>query len=198
MPEQNPTAVLRRQKREQRGALTLAEQNQHASQLACQIIHHPRFLSCRRIACYLSNDGEVDPFYIIEQAWAQGKQVYLPVLSPLKDSLQFAPFKSGSMMCTNKFGIQEPACLPKHWLKAQQIDLMLLPLVAFDDSGNRLGMGGGFYDRSLAHLRLRQHVRKPYLIGLAHECQKTDRLSVESWDISMDAIATERRIYNIA
>jgi 5-formyltetrahydrofolate cyclo-ligase len=195
MPAQSPSALLRREKRGQRRALTTAEQAQHAGQLADQIIHHPRFLNCRRIACYLSNDGEIDPIYIIEQAWTQAKQVYLPVLSPLKDSLLFAPFEPESRMCTNKFDIQEPACHPKYWLKAQQCDLMLLPLVAFDETGNRLGMGKGFYDRSLSHLRLRQYIRKPYLIGLAHECQKTDRLTVQSWDIPLDAIVTEKQIY---
>jgi len=83
----NSPARLRKQKREQRRSLTLDEQSQHANQLAHQLIHQPRFLSCRRIACYLSNDGEIDPINIIGQAWMQGKQVYLPVLSPLKDSL---------------------------------------------------------------------------------------------------------------
>lgn len=195
MPDHSPTVLLRREKRAQRRALTTAEQAQHASQLAHQLIHHPRFLNCRRIACYLSNDGEIDPLFILNQAWSQGKQVYLPVLSPLKDSLLFAPFEPESPMCINKLGIQEPACHPKYWLKAQQIDLMLLPLVAFDETGNRLGMGGGFYDRSLAHLRLRQHVRKPSLIGLAHECQKTEKISAQSWDIPLDAIVTEKQIY---
>jgi 5-formyltetrahydrofolate cyclo-ligase len=195
MSAQKHTAQLRRQKREQRRKLTIAEQTQHANQLADQVIQHPRFLSCQRIACYLSNDGEIDPIYIIEQAWNLGKKVYLPVLSPLKNSLLFAPFEPESMMRINKFGILEPACKPKHWLKAQQLDLVLLPLVAFDEAGNRLGMGGGFYDRSLAHLRHRQHSRKPHLIGLAHESQKTDQLSAQSWDIPLDAIATEKQIY---
>ncbi len=98
-------------------------------------------------------------------------------------------------MCVNKFGILEPACKPKYWLKPRQMDLMLLPLVAFDEAGNRLGMGGGFYDRSLAHLKLRQHVRKPYLIGLAHECQKAGNVLVQSWDVPLNAIVTEKRVY---
>jgi 5-formyltetrahydrofolate cyclo-ligase len=195
MPAQTTSVQLRQQKRQQRRALTTAEQEQHASQLAHHIVHQHRFLSCRRIACYLANDGEIDPIHVIGQAWTQGKQVYLPVLSPLKNSLLFAPFEPESLMCTNKFGIMEPACHPKYWLKAQQLDLVLLPLVAFDEAGNRLGMGGGFYDRSLAHLQHRQHAKKPHLIGLAHECQKTDGISAQSWDIPLDVIATEKRVY---
>ncbi len=132
----NATARLRKQKRELRRSLTPDEQSQHASQLAHQLIHQPRFLSCRRIACYLSNDGEIDPINIIGQAWTQRKQVYLPVLCPLKNRLLFAPFEPDSEMCVNKFGILEPACRPKYWLKPRQMDLMLLPLVAFDETGN--------------------------------------------------------------
>ncbi len=192
---QGSLAKLRIQKRQQRRCLNPGEQAQHATQLAHQITRHPRFLSCRRIACYLANDGEIDPIYIIEQAWLRGKQVYLPVLQPLKNSLHFALFEPGSSMCTNKYGIQEPAKSPDKTLSAQQIDLMLVPLVAFDANNNRLGMGGGFYDRSLAYLNNRQFNKKPYLIGLAHELQKTDQLPVQSWDIRMDAIATEEKIY---
>jgi 5-formyltetrahydrofolate cyclo-ligase len=195
MPAQDSSALLRSDKRKQRRALTVDEQEQHASQLAHQLNQHPRFLSCRRIACYLSNDGEIDPIHIIGQSWAQAKQVYLPVLDPLKNRLLFAPFEPESGMHKNKFSILEPACKPKYWLQPRQIDLMLLPLVAFDETGNRLGMGGGFYDSSLAHLKLRQHVRKPYLIGLAHECQKTEKISAQSWDIPLDAIVTEKRVY---
>jgi 5-formyltetrahydrofolate cyclo-ligase len=146
----------------------------------------------------LPSDGEIDPIYVIEQAWLRGKQVYLPVLQPLrgklKNSLYFAPFEPGSIMRANKYGIQEPAIHPSNWLRAQQIDLMLVPLVAFDAGNNRLGMGGGFYDRSLAHRNIQQRNTRPYLIGLAHELQKTNQLPVENWDIRMDAIATENGI----
>ena len=192
----NPLAALRVQKREQRRCLHSSEQAQHATQLAHQITRHPRFLSCRRIACYLANDGEIDPIYIIEQAWLRGKEVYLPVLQPLKNRLHFAPFELESRMCINKYGIQEPAAHPNNYLVAQQIDLMLVPLVAFDANNNRLGMGGGFYDRSLAYLSNRQYNKKPYLIGLAHELQKTGQLPTKKWDVRMDAIATEEKIYN--
>lgn len=186
---------LRRKKRESRRALSVWEQNSHALQLFDQVIHHPRYFSSNRIACYLANDGEIDPGYIIRQAWSQRKRVYLPVLSPLKNSLHFAPFKPDSPMQCNQYGIMEPACHPDKWIAARHIDLILVPLVAFDETGHRLGMGGGFYDRSLEHLKLRQHIRKPYLIGLAHELQKTEKLSVASWDIPLDAIATEKQIY---
>ncbi len=129
----------------------------------------------------------------MQAAWSRGQAIYLPVLSPLKNSLYFAPFTPDSQLSRNRFGICEPDCSPAQWLRAQQLDVILLPLVAFDDAGNRLGMGGGFYDRTLAFLQHRQHRRKPALIGLAHEIQHSERLATESWDIPLDAIATEQR-----
>jgi 5-formyltetrahydrofolate cyclo-ligase len=70
-----------------------------------------------------------------------------------------------------------------------------MPLVAFDEQGNRLGMGGGFYDRTLAYLKYRQHRRKPVLAGLAHEIQKIGQLTTQSWDIPLDCIITENKLY---
>lgn len=123
-----------------------------------------------------------------------GKKVFLPVLAPLKDQLYFAPYKPDSKMTTNRFGIIEPDCRPDDWLSARQLSLIFLPLVAFDKSGNRLGMGGGFYDRSLAYLRYRNVSKKPHLIGLAHELQQLENIHREKWDIPIDQIITEKRV----
>jgi len=186
---------VRSQMRALRRGLSDQLQCSHADRLSRQLRQHPKYLSCKRIACYLPNDGEISPLSLMETALLQRKQLYLPVLSPLQDSLYFAPFDENSATCTNRFGITEPACHPRHWVRAQQIDLMLLPLVAFDEHGNRLGMGGGFYDRSLAYLGRRKHWKKPCLIGLAHELQKTDHLPSHCWDIPLNAIVTESNIY---
>ena len=188
----NPNA-LRQQKREQRRQLSASQQAKHAEQLTERLLDHIAFIDSQRIAAYLANDGEIDPAQIIEHAWNLGKQVYLPVLSAHENSLLFAPFEKDNPMCRNQFGINEPDCLPEHWLKAKHMDLILLPLVAFDEQGNRMGMGGGFYDRSLANIR--QQANSTQLIGLAHEVQKTIQLDVQSWDIPLHAIATEDRFY---
>ncbi len=184
---------LRQKKRKQRRQLSTFQQTQHAEQLSERILQHRTFINSPRIAAYLANDGEIDPVHIIEQAWNLGKQVYLPVLSAHENSLLFAPFEKNSPVCRNQFGIDEPDCLPEHWLKAEHMDLILLPLVAFDEQGNRMGMGGGFYDRSLANIR--QQKKPTQLIGLAHEIQKTAQLEVQSWDIALHAIATESDFY---
>ena len=70
-----------------------------------------------------------------------------------------------------------------------------MPLVGFDPEGGRLGMGGGFYDRSLAYRNRHAYCRKPALLGLAHECQKVDRLALASWDVPLEATVTDRAWY---
>jgi len=193
MSARTDSNLLRQQKREQRRQLSPSEQAQHAEQLTERLLNHNAFVSSQHIAVYLANDGEIDPVHIIEQAWELGKQVYLPALSAHENSLLFAPYEKNSSMCRNQFGIDEPNSSPEHWLKAEHMDLILLPLVAFDKQGNRMGMGGGFYDRSLANIR--EQKKSIQLIGLAHEVQKTLQLEAESWDIPLDAIATEDRLY---
>jgi 5-formyltetrahydrofolate cyclo-ligase len=195
MPSNNST--IRSSKRQLRNRLTALEQSGHARGLCNQVCRQPSFLNSNRIACYLANDGEIDPAHIVHTAWKLRKQVYLPILSPFQSKLYFAPFTKGMEMHTNRFGIHEPACSPVNWVTAWQLDLMLLPLVAFDENGNRLGMGGGFYDRTLAYRRTRTHSLRPRLIGLAHELQKEEKLASNSWDIPLDMIATEQRVIEI-
>ena len=193
MSENNKANSLRKQKREQRKNLSTPEQTQHAQQLAEQVLQHPAFIDSQSIAAYLANDGEINPMLIIEQAWRMGKKVYLPVLSAHENSLLFAHYEAGAAMCRNEFGIDEPDSAAEHWLKAEHMDLIFLPLVAFDEQANRMGMGGGFYDRSLANIRERE--KTTHLIGLAHEIQKTPQLEVQSWDIPLYAVATEAAFY---
>ncbi|MCK5395527.1 MAG: 5-formyltetrahydrofolate cyclo-ligase [Gammaproteobacteria bacterium] len=189
------TTDIRRLKRTQRQSLTTDAQQQHSQSLCQNITKTKAYKNSRHIACYIANDGEIDPFLLIEHAVFSGKTVYFPVLSPLKNSLYFAPYTAGEPLKFNRFSIPEPVCHPSNWKTAQQLDLLLLPLVAFDRHGNRMGMGGGFYDRTLAYLRHRQHWRKPVLMGLAHEIQKVEQLSTQSWDIPLDYIVTENRLY---
>ena len=193
----NDTTVrdIRRQKREQRRLLDPDIRLHNSLSLRSRIIKDRRYRYCRHIALYLANDAEIDPRFLCEHAWHSGKQVYLPILAPLKDSLYFAPYYPDSKMQLNRFNIPEPVCLPSEWKTAGQLDLLLLPLVAFDEQGNRVGMGGGFYDRTLAYLRYRRCWRKPALIGLAHEVQKAAGLTTHSWDIPVDSIITESGRY---
>ncbi len=186
--------TLRRTLRQQRRSLTEWQQMQHAVCMTDQIKKHPLYKRSKRIAAYIAADGEMDPEYLIYSAWKANKQVYLPVLSPFAGRLYFAPYQGNCRLKLNRFQIAEPDVHPKHWLKPQQLDLILMPLVGFDSQGNRLGMGGGFYDRSLEFTRYRNKPHRPYLVGLAHQLQEVKQLPHQPHDIPMQAIATEQQL----
>lgn len=132
---------------------------------------------------------------LIARALSMGKQCYLPVLSPLyHNRLWFAPYKSGMPLLLNRFGIPEPDANWSMMRPAWTLDLMLTPLVAFDADGNRLGMGGGYYDRTLAYLERRRHWRRPRLLGTAYSFQQVETLPHAEWDVPLHGIATEKAI----
>lgn len=181
--------------RTQRRALSLAERNHLAAELADKLVTHPLFVNSQHIAAYLPVDGEVDPLPLMLRAWEMGKIVYLPVLVPFNHNrLWFARYEPGDALVRNRFGIPEPARIHRERSAAIGLDLVLAPLVGFDKKGNRLGMGGGFYDRSFEFLNRRRQWCKPRLIGLAYEFQKLKNLPQEPWDVPLHAVVTERKL----
>lgn len=187
---------LRHALRAQRRALDAAAQERAAERAAIHLGGIRRFRSAKHIAVYLASDGEINTWPVIERCWEFGKTVYLPVLRHLGgDRLWFIPFHADTALTLNRFGIPEPAPQPREQYDARDLDLVVMPLVGFDVLGNRLGMGGGFYDRSLAFLRHRRSWIKPRLIGLAHELQRVDVLGREEWDVPLDAVVTDGTVY---
>ena len=187
----------RKQLRSQRCALDPAERRQRSIILCQRLAQHRLFRNSQRIAAYLAADGEVNAHPLIETAWAMGKQVYLPVLRPFGDNrLWFARYEPDTPLVTNRYGIAEPDINHRQRIEAFALDLVLAPLVGFDARGNRLGMGGGFYDRTLARLQ-NSAMKRPLLIGLAHHCQEVEQLQAQSWDIPLDIIATDKELIHI-
>jgi len=190
-------AQLRATLRARRRALAAPEQERAARALAARLKSARLFRVSARIAFYLPNDGEIDPGPLVECARDMNKTCFLPILSRLRhDRLWFAPYEPGTLLARNRFGIPEPVVPARHWVRAQELDLILLPLVAFDTRGNRLGMGGGFYDKSLAFLGTRERWRKPHLIGLAHEFQLVAKLEPFPWDVPLQAVVTNQSIHS--
>ncbi len=178
---------IRNQIRQRRRALTSEQQNNFALQTAERIAVHPRIQAAHSIAVFLSFDGELDTRPLIERLWQQAKQVYLPVLHPFSPgNLLFLRYTPETPLVHNRFNILEPQLDVRNVLPVGSLDVVLTPLVAFDSSGQRLGMGGGFYDRTLQNW---QHLG-PYPIGLAHDCQQVEQLPVEHWDIPLPEIIT--------
>lgn len=187
---------LRQQMRARRRALTPLQQTQAAERLCRHLSRHPDFIRARRVAFYLASDGEISPHPLITLALKMGKQCYLPVLHPIRHNrLWFVRYRPGCAMTRNRFGIDEPHDKLNPRVPAWSLDLVLLPLVAFDPQGGRLGMGGGFYDRSFAFIHARTR-RSPKLIGLAHELQKVAQLNLASWDVPLAGIASDQRFYS--
>ena len=186
-------ARLRTQMRKQRRRLSESERQRGAEKLFRHIAASRIFQKSRNIAFYLANDGEIDLSPLIKLAWKQKKHCYLPVLGHTHSrSLWFVPYTPNTPLYRNNFGISEPT--HRHsarLLKIQSLDLIFMPLVAFDAQGNRLGMGGGFYDRTLAYLHNRKHWHKPHLIGTAFHFQEVNQLERRVWDVPMKGIATD-------
>ncbi|MCY1284298.1 5-formyltetrahydrofolate cyclo-ligase [compost metagenome] len=189
-------AELRRLLRQARRALPAHHQHLAARGLYRQLAPHPLFRRARHVALYLPNDGEIDPRPLLRAAQRRGKCTYLPVLNPWpRTRMVFQRVRPGEKLVRNRFRILEPRPNPARQRKVWALDLLLMPLVGFDEHGGRLGMGGGFYDRSLAYRARRKNGHKPTLLGLAHECQKVDRLALASWDVPLRATVTDRRWY---
>lgn len=190
--------MTRHELRTARRQLNRHLQHQHAIQVQQRLSRHHWWLSAQHIAVYWPTDGELDPRPLLQHAHLHGKTCYLPVLKPQqtrwgRGKLWFARYRPGDRLQPNRFGIPEPSSreLRLPW----QLDLILLPLVGFDADAHRLGMGGGFYDRTLAPLQSRHSGRRPHLIGIAHECQRMAGIVPKLWDIPLDAVVSECRIY---
>lgn len=191
-------AEIRKQIRLRRQQLSATDQHHASLAITNNLSNSHLFRNSQRIAGFLSNDSEPDLTPLMQLAWQQKKQWLLPIIGlPNVNHLWFAPYKENEPLVTNRFGIGEPDTPLHDATRSYGLDLVLMPLVAFDTSGNRLGMGKGYYDRTLKFLRLRRHWRKPRLVGIAYELQKFEQLPSQSWDIPLDAIVTEKSIYNI-
>jgi 5-formyltetrahydrofolate cyclo-ligase len=186
--------ALRKALRARRQALSAKQQRLAATGLVRQIRRHPDYQRTRRIALYQANDGEIDPGLLAQRLIADGKSLFLPVLNPLDPvhpHLWFCRWQPGQPMRPNRFGIPEPASPLR--VPAWTLDWVLMPLVGFDADGGRLGMGGGFYDRTFA--REHRWPRQPGRLGIAHECQRVRAIPLEGWDLPLAAVITDQRVY---
>lgn len=171
---------LRNFMRFKRLALSNFQQQQAALQIippALQLITH---YQADNIALYLPFNGEISPLVLLEHLRLQGKNIYLPVLHPFSShQLLFLKFEDHSSLEPNCFGILQPRLDVRNVILPNELEMIFVPLVACDKKGNRLGMGGGYYDRTLSQMP------KVISVGLAHRCQQVDNLPVEPWDIPL-------------
>ncbi len=178
---------LRSDYRKRRALLDERVLQDNARDLHHRVADEQVYQSAQHVAAYIAIKGEIDVRPIIDSGASAGKQFYLPVLRG--EQMFFAPWSPGQALQKRGFGLLEPEVPEQQWCEPAALDLVLTPLVVFDASCNRIGQGGGYYDKTFA---FRQGTsRRPFLMGVAHDCQRYDHLSAQEWDVPLDAVITE-------
>jgi 5-formyltetrahydrofolate cyclo-ligase len=191
----NEVAEVQRQKRELRRDRLRARRDLPSDQrdsasgvIAEKVIHSALFRRSRLVACYLSLAEEVDTWRIISRAWRMKKRIFAPVTARSR-MLVFRELTPESDLIVDDYGLTMPASGEE--IAARKLDLVLTPLVAFDENCQRIGMGGGYYDRTFSFLRGRRLLLKPKLLGLAFACQEVPVVAANPWDIRLFSVVTE-------
>lgn len=185
--------TIRQQIRAKRRAISSEQQGNAANALTERVLSQPQIAAAQIFSAYLSFDGEIDTMPLINQLWQRGKTVVLPLLHPFSQGhLLFQRYQPDTEIHRNQQGTLEPKLKVTEIVPLAQLDILFIPLVAFDRQGQRLGMGGGFYDRTLQNWQ--RHNLLP--IGLAHDCQCIPDLPVEAWDIPLPLIMTPTTTVN--
>ncbi len=194
LPE-NPQA-LRYNIRRQRASLPLHTQQQLSRQIARHLHVSKIFRNARHIALYIPVRGEADPRFL-RQWKLPHQQFYLPVLSPFGENrLWFIRWDNNTRFRPNRFQIPEPLLKHRHSRPARWLDLVVTPLIAFDQHGSRMGMGGGFYDRTFAFKTTLKHHSRPHLTGYAYAFQQVGHLTRQPWDIPLNSVFSESGFFN--
>jgi 5-formyltetrahydrofolate cyclo-ligase len=190
-PEDQPSrATLRQRLREQRGALAAPARIAAASGLATQLLPMLEKQPPGYLAGYWAVDGEI-PLHALIPRLPPDCVYCLPVLHADR-CLRFAPWRTGDAIAMNRFGIPEPQVDESALLAPQRMQTVLVPLLGFDRRGTRIGMGGGWYDRSFAFRKQRQ--APPWLVGIGYAFQEIERVPAAEWDVPLDSVATEREL----
>jgi 5-formyltetrahydrofolate cyclo-ligase len=186
-PSLSTRNALRQQLRRQRRQLSPSIRRQAGHAIVRRLQRQPTWHQAKRIGVYLDDFGEVPTRALIRTALQQHKTVYLPFIRPFDQRLVFVPIArqhwQQGRMARHRLGMLQPR--HQRGIAVTRLDLLVMPLVAVDTQGMRLGMGGGFYDRTLAHA---PHC--PYRLGLAYDFQQVDQLQTADWDQPLDALCT--------
>ncbi|MFC3185885.1 5-formyltetrahydrofolate cyclo-ligase [Shewanella intestini] len=178
---------IRRHIRQQRNALSHTEQQQLATTACQHLLAEIVARKATKVALYLAFDGELSTQPLIDALWQQNIAVYLPRIHPFaKGHLLFVHYTPSTPMVHNRFNIAEPKLDVRRIVTSSHLDMIVTPLVAFDVHGNRMGMGGGFYDRTLVQIK----ANNPIAIGYAHDCQQVSQVPTQYWDIPLPLLFT--------
>ena len=164
------------------------EQEAASDKISAAVVQARWFRRCERIGCYLPMAGEVDTWSIIARAWRMKKRIFAPIIEK-NHTMSFRALSADSDLVENRYGLLEP--LDEDSIRPRDLDVVITPLVAFDDAGNRIGMGGGYFDRTFSFLKHRRIHIHPKLIGLAFSCQQVEKIPANPWDIRVFSVVSE-------
>ena len=182
---------LRARLREAREKLGAAERIGAAQSVLASLEQLPEFLVDKAVAGYWAVRGEVPLNLVYARTRSREQTYHLPILTNEK-SLVFAPWQNGDAVTINRYGISEPGVAKA--VSAELLELVLVPLLGFDRSGNRLGSGAGYYDRTFSFLKNSTRPAQPLLVGIGYHFQEVATMSPNDWDVPMDFIATDREL----
>lgn len=191
---------IREKMQKRRKELGLVSVTQAAQAVGAQVVLLSEFLQAGQIGCYLSIENELDPMPLMHCAQTLKKKLYLPVISTVPDTsgqsapLEFHAYTVGDPLQKSLHGTSAPAHRAGLIDDISSLDIIFLPLVAFDAHGNRLGRGAGHYDKTLNYAKQKEG-RLPFLIGLAYDFQKVSEIVPDKWDVPMNMIITEKAVY---
>jgi len=163
--------------------------SKYSLRICYRFLNSGLFFRAKNIACYLASRSEVDTSLIFERAWRAKKRIYVPIIEK-HGQMRFVQIKRNTRLERNHFGIWEPVSGTD--ISSTELDVVVTPLVAFDEKLNRIGMGGGYFDRYFSFLKSNQQWLKPKLVGFAFECQKIEKIAPNHWDIPLYRVLTER------
>jgi 5-formyltetrahydrofolate cyclo-ligase len=184
----SPVTQLRDRGIEERSKLPDQLHAEYSLSICRRFLNSPFFFRCQNIACYLSFADEVDTSMIIERAWRTKKRVFVPIIETGHE-MRFIEIKRNTRIERNQYGIWEP--VSGHEISPRELDVVVTPLVAFDEKLHRIGMGGGYFDRCFSFLKGNQQWVHPKLVGLAFECQKVEKITPKPWDIRLYHVFSE-------
>lgn len=192
-------SALRRQLRARRNAITQGQRRRAGQGLVRLALRHRLLVAAKRIGFYMPANGEIDILPLLQRAYAMGVHCYLPIVPMRRQrKLWFSPL-SGQVHSPrhwrlNRFGIHEYHHPGTRQVRIATLQRVFVPMLGFDRKGYRMGMGGGFYDASLAYRAKRNIWRPPDLVGVAYAAQEVSEMPRDPWDIPLDGLLTERQL----
>ncbi len=186
---------IRQSIREKRRQLNEEHRSAASRQICEAIAERADFRAARTVSVFLAFDGEPDLKPLIAMAWGRGQRLFLPVVRGRGQPMSFAAYDRSTKLVANRLGILEPDPSNVRFIDPTELDCVLTPLVAFDSRCHRIGVGGGFYDRTFAFTKATDITRPIKLIGVAFELQKIDAIKPQPWDVRLDVVVTENQTY---